>query len=378
MSSRSILCYLTLYNVIYLVCGLLVPLKVDSATLAQSCFSRPNSFWQESSAIKDSCVIDSRCYVINLFVGSSKKNKNWLPVGIESHQYAPNEASKSDQSSFHSEKIEGFDELYAKAPAAKKEIDLLADKIAAMNEGSVAKVPIKSLERSKEKVINDYGGDPTRIKDLARNTIVVPQDKIPIVVGMLREKGAMVKVIDGSVDPLGYSGVNSKIKTSSGLVAEIQVNSPEMIYAKESPEFAVALLGKDAYASIAKRTTIEGGKGHELYEKWRSLKEDDPRRKKIEVESKNYYTSLRSVLMPIKTGEYLNLRHIFIDYPFESVMFRRDHQTKNIYRKFYGEEESQTPIPSNNRLFNDALRHGQEISQEEYLKGKGKGKGNEG
>ncbi|WP_444921821.1 hypothetical protein ACJJID_05475 [Microbulbifer sp. CnH-101-G] len=288
-------------------------------------------------------------------------------VIFQTHDFQSRSNGESDNAS----EIEGFDEVYAMAPAAKIEIDALADVIATLSGGQVAKVPIKSKDRAQLKITNDYGGDPTRITDLARNTIIVPQDKIKEVVEMLRAKATIVKISDGALDLLGYSGVNSKIKTKSGLIAEIQVNSPEMIFAKEPPEIAKALLGEDVYDSIASKSPIAGGKGHKLYEKWRSLDEDDPNRRKLEAESKEYYESIRSKTMSIKTGEYLNLKNIYIDYSFESVMFRRDKKTKNIYRKFYGKKEHPAPIPHTNRLFNDALLYGQEITKEEYLKGEG-------
>ena len=74
--------------------------------------------------------------------------------------------------------------------------------------------------------------------------------------------------------------------------------------------------------------------------------------------------------MAIKTGGYLNTKNIYVDYPFEEVMFRRDHLNGNIYRKFYGEFEASEPIPYNNQLYNDALLSGDEISPEEYSHGK--------
>lgn len=74
--------------------------------------------------------------------------------------------------------------------------------------------------------------------------------------------------------------------------------------------------------------------------------------------------------MPIETGEHLNTKHIYIDYPYESVMFRRDKETKKIYRKFYGKTESPKSIPHDNGLFNDALLYGEEITREEYIKSK--------
>ena len=73
--------------------------------------------------------------------------------------------------------------------------------------------------------------------------------------------------------------------------------------------------------------------------------------------------------MPIKTGEYLNTKDVYIDYPFEEVMFRRTHKDGLIYRKFYGEEESLQTIPYSNKLYTDALLSGNEITKEEYTNG---------
>lgn len=42
----------------------------------------------------------------------------------------------------------------------------MADEIAKMYGGRVAKAPIKSQERAIQKITNDYGGDATKIKDL--------------------------------------------------------------------------------------------------------------------------------------------------------------------------------------------------------------------
>ncbi|HKU44145.1 MAG TPA: hypothetical protein VJR89_38555 [Polyangiales bacterium] len=74
--------------------------------------------------------------------------------------------------------------------------------------------------------------------------------------------------------------------------------------------------------------------------------------------------------MPLQKGEEFARRSICIDYPFEEVMFRWDHQQRQIYRKFYGEGEGPTPIPADNRLFNDALLYGDEITREQYRAGK--------
>ena len=74
--------------------------------------------------------------------------------------------------------------------------------------------------------------------------------------------------------------------------------------------------------------------------------------------------------MAIKTGEYLDTKDVYIDYPFEEVMFRRMKKDGSIFRKFYGEYESTESIPHDNRLYNDALLFGDEITQKEYEAGK--------
>jgi len=74
--------------------------------------------------------------------------------------------------------------------------------------------------------------------------------------------------------------------------------------------------------------------------------------------------------MAIKTGKEAKLGDIYIDYPFEEVMFREDYKNQLIYKKFYTEYEILTPVPYDNRLYNDALRFGEEITKEEYEKGK--------
>jgi uncharacterized Zn-binding protein involved in type VI secretion len=184
-------------------------------------------------------------------------------------------------------------DMLRKAPAAKEELDGIATGIADRVGGTVAKAPIKSQARALEKINNDYGGDASRIKDLARNTIVVPKERIPEATALLRERGVAIKEIAATPESLGYSGVNGTMKTSTGLTGEIQVNSPEMIYAKESPANARAILGDARYDEIAGRVGVPGGRGHALYEDYRSLPEGDPRRIPIEQESMEYYNHVR-------------------------------------------------------------------------------------
>ncbi|MDH0747879.1 hypothetical protein N5D61_16205 [Pseudomonas sp. GD03842] len=188
-----------------------------------------------------------------------------------------------------------FDEIYAKAAAAKAEIDAAADEIAARYGGTVAKAPIKSRARALEKIANDYGGDPTKIKDLARNTIIVPADKIASVTNELAQRGAKVKIIDGATDPLGYSGVNSSFMTKAGIPGEIQVNSPQMIFAKEPEALARNLLGNDTYDAVASKAGVPGGLGHSYYEDWRTMNPTSTGAEAIAKQSKVYYDTVRGL-----------------------------------------------------------------------------------
>ena len=74
--------------------------------------------------------------------------------------------------------------------------------------------------------------------------------------------------------------------------------------------------------------------------------------------------------MPVQKGEIFSQRDVYIDYPYETVMFRWDHINKQCYKKFYGKTESDKTVSHDNKLFNDALLYGNEITQAAYLAGK--------
>jgi hypothetical protein len=68
-------------------------------------------------------------------------------------------------------------------------------------------------------------------------------------------------------------------------------------------------------------------------------------------------------------GELFARDDIYIDYPFEEVMFRWDHGAKKVYRRFYGEEECPDSVAHDNRLFNDAIQFGDQITRKQYERG---------
>lgn len=74
--------------------------------------------------------------------------------------------------------------------------------------------------------------------------------------------------------------------------------------------------------------------------------------------------------MGIEKGKAFQQRDIYIDYDFEDLMFRWDHRQGQVFVKFYGQSESVEPVPQDSRLYNEALRFGEEITREAYEAGK--------
>lgn len=190
--------------------------------------------------------------------------------------------------------------VYKYAEPAKTLIDDMADSIAEQIGGTVAKAPLKGQARAMQKVINDYGGDATRLGDIARNTIIAKDPKgLKAAMELLKDDPNVRSVKEASpeTDSLGYSGVNAKVSHPNGMLAEVQVNTPEMIYAKEAPADARRLLGNEQYDAISKKVGIEGGLGHKYYEDWRNIDRSDPtqyhKAKALEEKSKAYYAKIR-------------------------------------------------------------------------------------
>lgn len=77
------------------------------------------------------------------------------------------------------------------------------------------------------------------------------------------------------------------------------------------------------------------------------------------------------VIMAIHKGTLFATGDVFIDYPFEMVMFRWDCAEQRIYKKFYGKEEIAEPVLHDGVLFNDALLSGKEITRDQYENGLG-------
>jgi len=167
-----------------------------------------------------------------------------------------------------------------------------------------AYAPLKARDTAQDKVTRDYAGDWYDLKDVVRMTIVTPSDRIMKVVqakvrglfglGVGRPGLNLIKDIEviAASDPCGYSGVNFVVRLSNHRPAEIQVNTPVMIYGKEKEKNSKTILGWKQFFEIKCRFMIEGGFGHTLYEMYRDDKAGS-RGQMAAYLSSRYYNLLR-------------------------------------------------------------------------------------
>jgi len=74
--------------------------------------------------------------------------------------------------------------------------------------------------------------------------------------------------------------------------------------------------------------------------------------------------------MGIKTEEFLK-GDVYIDFPYEEVMFHFVKDSGKIFRKFYG-DPLEDEVPHTSKLFAEAQIAGDLITAEQYLRGKEK------
>jgi hypothetical protein len=191
-------------------------------------------------------------------------------------------------------------DLIAQAQAAAPEVDKLGKDLAEKYGAIVTPINMKSADSIVRKTNDEEKGNLGNIKDSVRNTIIT--DDPVAIQNIIRDLSndprvaggnGRVKVQSHDSNSLGYSGNIINIKTSNGLTAEIQVNTPKMIYAKEKPADARRILGDAKYNQIQKETGYVGGRGHEFYEEYRVLnpKKDAAKIREIEQKSKKYYSN---------------------------------------------------------------------------------------
>ena len=177
----------------------------------------------------------------------------------------------------------------------QRQVEVIARKFDAI----VTPVNLKSVESTVRKINEDSDNHIGSIRDLVRNTIIVEDaDRIGHIVEEIQKRfivplGEKGKPrIKSQNTPLGYTGtlVNVQLK---GVQGEIQINIPQMIYAKD--ESAKELLPKDLFDKIKRESGLECGHGHKYYEEWRLPTTSSARKRELEKLSQAYYKAIRKV-----------------------------------------------------------------------------------
>ena len=197
------------------------------------------------------------------------------------------------------------DILMGKAKQASEGVYSLSDDYAKRFGGVSTPVNLKGKGSMVRKARGELNG-VADVKDAVRTTVIVPADKIDDVVA------AITKEINAGRPPFtrikiqtpdkfsGYQGVLTNIKTKNGILGEIQVNSPEMIFAKQGPSTAKKLIGEQRWNEIHKATGLDGGLGHKYYEEIRLLNHGIPAEARLiaelEKKSEAYYSHFRGTI----------------------------------------------------------------------------------
>ena len=125
---------------------------------------------------------------------------------------------------------------------SKKEYDSFdktTKQIAKRHGAMITPTNMKKRPSMVRKANADFNGDSTQVKDSIRTTIITPYNKRNAVIDDLQKKGMVERLKRQNFDT-GYTGVLMNTKTGQYiekgkvLQGEIQVNTPGMIFAKES------------------------------------------------------------------------------------------------------------------------------------------------
>lgn len=190
-------------------------------------------------------------------------------------------------------------ELMRRAQLSGDGVQGLALGIANRHGAVVTPINFKGEDSIRRKTLLEReGGDISfsalRLKDSVRTTIIAPREGIEAILKDLQQAEAFYRIKIQSGDKfIGYSGNIINIKTGNGILAEVQVNTPRMIYAKEKPDIAKSIIGEKRWNEIRRETGLEGGLGHEYYEEYRLLNPNSPRAKEIARLSEEYYSHFR-------------------------------------------------------------------------------------
>ena len=150
-----------------------------------------------------------------------------------------------------------LDQLYRDAAAAQQELSSLTRSIAD-ELGGTPRIPpeLKGRARAQEKIDADYGGDPSRITDLARSTIEFENPtQLRQAMERLRGSTEIVRVKDRFENPVdGYRDVMMNVRMSNGHIVEVQLHLRAILEVKNGPGHALY----EQVRSIDARAQTEG------------------------------------------------------------------------------------------------------------------------
>ena len=217
-----------------------------------------------------------------------------LPYWVKDNpKYAKIKREKTDAEKSLEKAIK---DVVIRARSSGGEVQGLAESIAAGHNAICTPINYKSEASIKRKVlsrrIKDNSFMPENLTDCVRTTIIVDTRQLKYVINELKAQESFYKYKPQKTI-LGYVGNIVNVKTNNGLVAEIQVNTAKMIYAKELPENAKAILGEKLWNKIHRETGIEGGLGHKYYEEWRVMSKEEQQSAKgiaLRKRSEEYYS----------------------------------------------------------------------------------------
>lgn len=173
------------------------------------------------------------------------------------------------------------------------EMQKIATRVASKYDATCTAINYKSTASIRRKVLAEREDmpnfTPEKLKDAVRTTIISERTRIQDIIHDLSENKSTIRVKPQKTE-LGYTGHIVNMRMANGMIAEIQVNTPKMIYAKEPPEVAKVLLGQNLWNAIKKETGLTGGLGHKYYERYRLLDKDSEEARKILKLSVKYYS----------------------------------------------------------------------------------------
>jgi hypothetical protein len=101
-----------------------------------------------------------------------------------------------------------------------------------------------------------------------------------------------------------------------------------------------------------------------MYEEYRSLSEDSDRAGAIESSGRDYYDAFRRVRVGVPSSAFSE-GDVYIDFPYEEVMFHYEKKAGKLFRKFYG-SSTEDEIPHNLKIYTEARIAGEQTTAAEY------------